>query len=324
MKALINKAVSVALKGENVPEDMAMKLMGAENSDLVHLLSAANEVREAFHGNEISLCSIVNAKNGLCPEDCAFCAQSVHHDTDTEPFDLISRDKMLEAARSAAKDGAREFSIVTSGKSIERDDLDSIASAISAIKDELGMETCSSLGILNEAELKRLKEAGLTNYHHNLETSRSFFPEICTTHSYDEDVDAVQTAKSLGFKVCCGGIFGMGENFEQRIELAVTLREIDVDCIPINFLNPIKGTRLEGDNGLTPLTCLKIIALYRLMLPTKHIFICGGREANLKELQPMMFLAGANGTLTGNYLTTSGNPAEEDRKMIQSLGMKVK
>ena len=272
----------------------------------------------------MGFCSIINAKSGLCPEDCSFCSQSVHHETNIEIHPLVDSSQILNAALNAVGNGAREFSIVTSGKGLTgRKELEVISTSIREMKGKVLIERCASLGIMDKESLRLLKDSGLQSYHHNLETARSFFPEVCTTHDYDEDVKAVRVAKELGFRVCCGGIFGLGESWEQRIEMAFTLRELDVDSIPINFLNPIKGTKMEGTNYLTPMECLKIIALYRCVHPKRDIFICGGREVNLRDLQSMMFLAGANGTMVGNYLTTSGRPAEDDLTMIRDLGLGV-
>jgi len=202
--------------------------------------------------------------------------------------------------------------------------LEVISTSLREMKEKLPINRCVSLGIMDMESLRVLKDSGLQCYHHNLETARSFFSQVCTTHDYDEDVEAIQVAKELGFRVCCGGIFGLGESWEQRVELAFTLKELDVDSIPINFLSPIKGTRMEGANHLTPMECLKIIALYRCVHPKRDITICGGREVNLRNLQSIMFLAGANGTMMGNYLTTSGRPPEDDLTMIRDLGLRVK
>ncbi len=192
------------------------------------------------------------------------------------------------------------------------------------MKDEVNIQRCASLGIIDEATARRLKDAGVEEYHHNLETARSFFPNICTTHDYEEDVATVRAVKSAGLKACCGGIFGMGESREQRIEMAFTIKELDVDSIPMNFLNPIKGTQLENAEPMAPFEILKTIAVYRLIFPDKDIKLAGGREKNLRDLQCMMFAAGANSTMIGNYLTTFGRPASEDLQMINDLGLTVK
>ncbi len=205
-----------------------------------------------------------------------------------------------------------------------REDLVRLGNAVARIRDEVGIETCVSLGMLTGEGISYLLSRGLRSVHHNLETSRRFFPSVCTTHEYEEDVRAVRAAKAAGAWVCCGGIFGIGEGDDDRVDLAMTLRELDVDSIPVNFLNPVAGTPLEGKRELTPFLCLKIIAMMRLCHPSREIIVCGGREVNLRDLQPLMFAAGATGTMAGNYLTTTGRPAEEDIRMIRDMGLTVR
>jgi len=313
------------LNGEGLSKEEAELLLPIKDEDILDILLLANTTRQKFKGNEVSLCSIINAKSGMCGEDCAFCSQSAYHKTDAPIYPFMGKEKILERAKEAMEMQAREFSIVISGYSPDSEiELIAIENSIACIAKETNLEPCASLGILSEDELIKLKNAGLKNYHHNLETARSFYNNICSTHSYDEDLETVKTAKQLGFNVCCGGIFGMGESWSQRIELAFTLKELDVDSIPINFLNPIPGTRLEKARFLTPLECLKIISVFRLIMPKKDIFVCGGREVNLRDLQSMLFFAGANGMMIGGYLTTSGRKPEEDLRMIYDLGLKIK
>jgi biotin synthase len=313
------------LSGEGLSKEEAELLLPIKDEDILDILLLANTTRQKFKGNEVSLCSIINAKSGMCGEDCAFCSQSAYHKTDAPIYPFMGKEKILERAKEAMEMQAREFSIVISGYSPDSEiELIAIENSIACIAKETNLEPCASLGILSEDELIKLKNAGLKNYHHNLETARSFYNNICSTHSYDEDLETVKAAKQLGFNVCCGGIFGMGESWSQRIELAFTLKELDVDSIPINFLNPIPGTRLEKARFLTPLECLKIISVFRLIMPKKDIFVCGGREVNLRDLQSMLFFAGANGMMIGGYLTTSGRKPEEDLRMIYDLGLKIK
>jgi len=313
------------LNGEGLSKEEAELLLPIKDEDILDILLLANTTRQKFKGNEVSLCSIINAKSGMCGEDCAFCSQSAYHKTDAPIYPFMGKEKILERAKEAMEMQAREFSIVISGYSPDSEiELIAIENSIACIAKETNLEPCASLGILSEDELIKLKNAGLKNYHHNLETARSFYNNICSTHSYDEDLETVKTAKQLGFNVCCGGIFGMGESWSQRIELAFTLKELDVDSIPINFLNPIPGTRLEKARFLTPLECLKIISVFRLIMPKKDIFVCGWREVNLRDLQSMLFFAGANGMMIGGYLTTSGRKPEEDLRMIYDLGLKIK
>ncbi len=320
--ALVSELLDRVFAGGRITEDEALRLIHLEGDELFDLLHAANRIRAGFKGNRVNLCSIINAKSGLCPEDCSFCAQSARFETKAPVFDMVDPDRIVEAARRAREMRSREFSIVTSGRSVEDGgELERLCSALERIRDEGGIERCASLGIMSRESLLRLKEAGLQSFHHNLETARSFFPEICTTHDYEEDVETVRTAKELGFEVCCGGIFGLGESLEQRVELAMTLRELDVDSIPLNFLNPIEGTAMEGRPTVPPLEALKTIAVYRFVLPEKDIIVSGGREVTFRDLQPMIFMAGANGTLIGNYLTTKGSEPERVLRMIEDLGL---
>jgi biotin synthase len=290
----------------------------------LYLFVEAARIRDHFVGSTVHLCSIINAKSGKCPENCAFCAQSAHHQTGVDVYPLVDEDEIVRCATLAEQNGAGCYGIVTSGTRINRtEELDSVCRAVGRIKAETGISPSCSLGIMDETMAIRLRDAGMETYHHNLETSRSFFPQICTTHDYEDDVATIRAAKNVGLRVCAGGIFGLGESFAQRIEMALTLRELDVDKVPLNFLNPVAGTRLEGADNLTPLECLTIIAVYRFMLPGKRLSICGGREKNLRELQSWMFLAGANGTMTGNYLTTPGRLPELDRQMLKDLQLPV-
>lgn len=296
----------------------------ARGDDLFQLLATAYRIREEHFGNRVRLCSIVNAKSGRCPENCAFCAQSVHHATDAPVYPLLDPEEIAASALKAGESGSSCFGIVTSGSSIAKGpELERICASLRAIRSRTAVSPSCSLGNIDRETAVRLKEAGAVTYHHNLETSRSFFPSICTTHDYDEDVTTIRNAKQASLDVCCGGIFGLGETMTQRIELALTLRDLDVDSVPVNFLNPIPGTRLENADFLTPMTCLAIIAVFRLILPEKNIIICGGRERNLRDLQSLIFLAGANGMMVGNYLTTTGRDEARDMMMLRDLEMAI-
>lgn len=320
---ILEKAFEKGLSGEGLSAREALEFTALPEESIYEILAVTERVRKAHKGIEVNLCSIVNAKSGLCKEDCSFCSQSVKYNTGVSEYPMSEPGKLVEAAHRAEAAGAREFSIVTSGTKIEKErDIESLAEALKEMKGSVGMERCASLGILTREVLVRLKESGLESYHHNLETGRSFFPKVCSTHEYDDDVEVVKTAKELGFYVCSGGIFGLGEAWEDRVELASTLKELGVDSVPVNFLNPRPGTPLEGAENLTPVECLKIIALLRLMLPGKDIVICGGRDVNLRDLQSMIFAAGANGMMIGNYLTTPGRDPGADRRMIEDLGLK--
>lgn len=302
----------------------AADLVALSETEPYELFHSADRVRRHFKGNVVRLCSIVNARSGACSEDCKFCAQSGRHKTGVAVYPLLSADKLLDAADASVRAGADCFGIVTSGRGPDgrcpgrETDLAAVCGTIARLD---GVEACASLGALTPESAALLRRAGLCRYNHNLETARSFFPSICTTHSYDDRVATVRAAKAAGLKACCGGIFGLGESWPQRIEMALDLRELDVDTVPINFLNPVPGTQLEGRRPLPALEGLRIIALYRLVLPEKNIKTAGGRGLCLGDMQSWMFYAGANGTLIGNYLTTAGRPAEDDLRMIRTLGL---
>ncbi|HOS60303.1 MAG TPA: biotin synthase BioB, partial [Syntrophorhabdaceae bacterium] len=264
----------------------ALELYDLGKSKPFLLMAYASEVRDYFKGKNISLCSIVNAKSGLCPQNCKFCAQSAHYVTRAEVYPLMTKENILERAKEAKESGVGMFSIVTSGTRIEgEDEWKEIEEAIVGMV-ALGIKPCASIGMLDSERAKRLKDVGLFRYHHNLETARSNFDNICSTHDYDDDIETVKNAKNAGLSVCSGGIIGLGETMEKRIEIAFTLKELDVDSVPINILNPIEGTPLNSAEPLSPLEILITIALYRFILPDKDIKLCGGKEKNLGQLLP--------------------------------------
>jgi biotin synthase len=323
-RTFIQNTTERVLAGGVVAADEVLRLAESEGCDLPLLFAEASRIREHFKGNAASLCSIINAKSGRCPENCAFCAQSSAHSTNAQVYPLVDEEELVRCARSAEQNGARCYGIITSGTGIQPGaELEKICRALRRIKSETGIDPSCSLGIIDYDTALLLKEAGMATYHHNLETSRSFFPGICSTHDYEDDVETIRAVKRAGLKVCCGGIFGLGEGFAHRVEMAETLRELDVDTVPINFLNPVEGTPLANAAFLTPMECLTIIALYRFMLPAKDLTVCGGREKNLRELQSWIFLAGASGMMTGNYLTTPGRAPEQDRQMLEDLGLTI-
>jgi biotin synthase len=290
------------------------------------LLARARSVREAVFGNQVSLCGITNAKSGRCAEDCGFCAQSAHFERTGAPeYGMTSAREIADHARAAEAAGAREFSIVTSGTRLSREsELAEVEEAIRTIRRETTVEPCSSLGLMRAPELERLRRAGLEHYHHNLETARSHFDRVCTTHTYDAQLETIRAAKALGYKLCTGGILGMGETPDQRVELAETIRDLDVDCIPLNFLNPRPGTPMAGLRAITPEECLAAIAVFRLMMPTAHLFVMGGREVNLGALQDRIFDAGADGTMVGNYLTSAGTQPADVVDLVRRQGLELR
>jgi len=321
---MISPVVECAVKsieeGALLSRDDARDLLQVE--DIHDLLYGANRLRQRFKGNTVDFCSIVNARSGKCSENCRFCAQSSHHDTKALTFPLVSQQEIFRQAKSAGEAGACRFGIVTSGRGIHSSsDLENIAGSIRRLAKEDIIARCASLGELTPESADLFLKSGLQRYHHNLETSERFFPQICTTHTFHDRVNTIRIAKEAGLEVCSGGIFGMGEDWDDRIELALTLRVLDVDSVPLNFLVAVKGTPLQDTPALAPMEILKIIALFRYLLPTKDIKVCGGREANLGDFQSWIYYAGANGTLIGNYLTTVGRPPEEDHHMAKSLNL---
>ena len=317
----IQSSADKVLAGGAVDRATALVLASAGNADLIDLFSAANRVREHFRGNAVDICSIVNAKSGACSEDCRYCAQSSHYATDAPVYPLIDVDRMAAAALEAKDNGARRFCIVTSGRGIDdAADLRSIAKGVERVR-EAGLSPCATLGTLSSDQLRYLKDAGLHRYHHNIETSREYFPKICTTHTYDERIELLVQARALGLSSCSGGILGMGETMQDRVNMAFVLRDLDVDSIPLNFLMPVPGTPLASLAPIGPLEALHAIALFRLILPKKEIRVCGGRGSALGDLHPLIFLAGADGFMIGNYLTRTGLDPRDDLAMLSSLGL---
>jgi biotin synthase len=320
MDSTLIKLTDKAINTSDIDRDDAEKLYEIGQQHPFLLLAYASQIREHFKGRKISLCAIVNAKSGVCPENCRFCAQSVHYGTDAPVYPLVSSQEIIEKGRTAFDAGARHFGIVTSGTRIDdQDEWDEIYHAIAGLN-EIGIRPCGSLGMLDHETARNLKKFRLFRYHHNLETSRSFFDAICSTHAYDEDIETVMIAKKAGLSVCSGGIIGLGEKMEHRIELAMTLKELDVDSVPINILNPIEGTPLAAIPPLSPMEILLTIAIYRFVLPDKDIKLCGGKEKNLRQLLPLSIIAGCNSFMTGNYLTTPGRNTANDLEMIADLG----
>ncbi|RJQ53504.1 MAG: biotin synthase BioB [Nitrospiraceae bacterium] len=304
--------------GDGIDRQTALDLSYRKGVEIYDLFASANRTREKFRGNKVDLCSIINAKSGACPEDCSFCAQSAHSKTDISVYPLMEKEQILEAAVFSRENGVRRFCVVTSGKKPSFKELRAICDLISGIR-KTGLLPCATLGLLDKEQLRQLRDAGLHRYHHNLETSEAFFSEVCTTHTYREKVRTIEYAKSLGLSICSGGIFGLGESWEDRVDMAFALRELGVDSVPVNFLAPVRGTPLEDREALRPFEALKIISVCRLILPDREIRVCGGRPATLRDMNSYIFFAGADGLLVGNYLTTQGRNLTDDLKMIRDL-----
>ena len=283
-------------------------------------LEEARRVRERHFGLWVETCAIVNAKSGLCPSDCKFCAQSKAWTTKVKIYPLLSEEDLLTKVALAAQSGIDRFSFVTSGISLSQKELKLLIKVIEKAKNLYPqVELCASLGQLKEDALKALKEAGLSRYHHNLETAASFYPQICTKQDWKARYETAWRVKEVGLSLCCGGIFGLGETPKHVLELAEALQNLEPDSVPINFLHPIPGTPLEGAHFLTPMQCLRILTVFRLLLPQVAIRVCGGREYNLRDLQALALLP-ANALMVGHYLTTRGRELAHDYQMILDLG----
>ncbi len=312
------------IEGLSISQEQAVELLETKGSpDIMDLLCSANRIRHYFKSDKIDLCGIINAKSGSCSEDCSFCSQSAHNCAKVEEYPLLDADSIVDKARQVASIQAIRVGIVTSGKSIHSEkEVDMICETLRKMKDSVPIKRCASLGTLSEKTLVKLKDAGLESFHHNLETAESFFPEICTTHTYQDRIKTVLAAKKAGLKVCCGGLFGLGENNRQRVELAFTLKDLGVDMIPLNFLVAHTDTPAQKIPPLPPMEILKIIAMFRFVLPRKDIRVCGGRETNLRGLQPLIYIAGANGSMVGDYLTINGRDYKQDIQDIEDLLLK--
>jgi biotin synthase len=299
------------------------KIAAVPDTDVMKMLPGADLLRENAFGNEVHLCTICNGKSGRCSEDCRFCAQSGHYDTDASVYSLMEQERLEEIGTAIAETQVNRYSIVTTGKGLPSGEVTRVARALGNVT-SAGIRTCASLGILGEQELEVLRSSGVDRYHHNLETAESHFSNVCSTHCFQDRLETIKRAENLGFSVCSGGIFGIGESDAQVLELALTLKELSVDAVPINFLIQIAGTPFENYPRLTPLRCLKIIALFRYVLPMAEVIVCGGREANLRELHPLIFFAGASGIMTGNYLTETGRRLEDDLSLLERLGLSIR
>ena len=291
--------------------------------DLKELCQGADKIREAFVGEKVDLCSIINGRSGRCPEDCKYCAQSVHNHTACEIYDFLPEEKILEACKMNESEGVNRFAIVTAGRALSGEEFEKAIHAYETMKKECKIDLCASMGFLTKEQLHRLHEAGVTSYHHNIETSRRNFPNICTTHTYDMKIESLKMVKEEGMCACSGGIIGMGETWEDRLDMAISLAELGIDSIPINALMPIKGTPLENQEQLTEDDILRTIAFFRYINPDANIRLAAGR-ALLTNDGETAFESGASATITGNMLTTVACATiRSDRKMLQDMGRDV-
>ena len=313
----LTKVHDAAHEGEPVSAQTALAVLRCPSYNIPEILRATTRMRQEYFRDSVTLCSILNAKSGACGEDCAFCAQSSFHGTAVQSLALRSKETMIEAYQAAKKYPITHFGVVTSGRALKTKDIHDLCEAIRSSPDS-DVGWCASLGCLSKNQLKMLKAAGLKRFHHNLETAESFFPTICSTHLYAERLATVRAVRELGMEICCGGVLGMGESLEQRVELALALAGEQVDSIPLNFLIPIKGTPLERQKPMRPLDIIRSIAMFRLVNPQAEIQVCAGR-LHLRDLQSMIFYAGATGMMIGPLLTVAGRNMEEDLQMLKDL-----
>lgn len=312
------------LAGEDLAREDARWLFGLEQrADIFDLMAWANRIREHYKGNRIHLCSIVNIKASGCSENCRFCAQSAHYQTAAPRYELIETESLLAAAEEAKANGVTALGLVAAWRGVEEGPvLDKLCEQFGQLRDRGLARPDASLGILHSQRVAdRLKAAGVECYNHNLETSPRFFGQVCTTHTYQERLQTIRYLKQAGIKICSGGILGMGETRQDRCELAFALKELGVHVVPINILNPIPGTPFASREPLPPLEILKTIACFRFILPRQEIKVAGGRTVNLRDLQPLIFMAGASALMVGNYLTTVNQPVDKDLQMLKDLGL---
>lgn len=325
MEKYIIKLKNKVLDGKEINYEEALSLISLDTNNkniLDILLKSANEIREAFMGRRVDLCTIMNAKSGKCSEDCKFCAQSSHYKTGVDEYSLLEYNEILRRAKEMESKGVHRFSLVTSGKGMTGKEFNDILNIYEGLRENTNLKLCASLGIIDYEHAKKLKLVGVTTYHHNVETSKDNFDNICTTHTYQDRIRTIKEAKRAGLDVCVGGIIGMNESKEQRLQMAFEIRELNVKSIPINILNPIKNTPMEDYDILEPMEILKTTAVFRFIIPNVYIRYAGGR-LSLKGYDKIGFNGGVNSAIVGDYLTTVGNGIENDKKMIIEQGLEL-
>jgi biotin synthase len=311
-----------ALNGELLTPEEGLAVLEADNDEILPIMQAAFAVRKHYYGKKVKLNMIINAKSGLCPEDCGYCSQSIVSTAPVKKYTLLDKDTLLAGAREAMSRKAGTYCIVAAGKGPTDKELEQVVEAVREIRDTMPLKICACLGILKDGQAERLAEAGVHRYNHNLNTSKANYPSITTTHTYDQRVETVEQVKTHGMSPCSGVIIGMGETDREIVEMAYALRELDADSIPINFLNAIPGTPLENAGRTPAMKALKVLALFRFICPSKEIRAAGGREVNLRTLQPLSLYA-VNSLFVGDYLTTAGQEVTTDHQMIEDLGFEI-
>lgn len=316
IKALYNRVIG----GHLITREEALFLY---KEDLGDLTRYADMIRDYFCGNQFDMCTIINGKSGLCSENCKFCAQSSHYNTGSKVYSLLSEEEILADAKKNADQGVMRYSIVTAGRSLSDGEVDRMCQIIRRIKEEVHISVCVSFGLLKEDQFRRLKEAGAERVHNNLEASENFFPSVCTSHSFSDKVQAIRAAQAAGMDVCSGGIMGLGEGIEDRIDMALSLRDLGIESIPVNMLNPIPGTPMEKYESLDEKEMQRIIAVYRFILPKAFIRLAGGRGL-MSDKGKACFMSGANAAISGDMLTTAGITVDKDKKLLEELDYMIK
>ncbi len=308
--------------GHEIDEATALSILNTPDLEILDLLSAAYKIRHHYFGNSVQLYFLMNAKSGLCPEDCSYCSQSKISDAPIEKYNLLDRAKLLDGARVAFERQSKTYCIVISARGPNEREIRAIEEIVPEIKSKFNLKICACLGLLNQEQANRLKVAGVDRVNHNLNTSSNHYGNICSTHTYQDRINTLGHVRRAGMEICSGGILGMGESQQDIVQLAFHLRELKAESIPLNFLNPIDGTPLAGRNDLSPLICLKTLAMFRFANPERELRIAGGRELHLRSLQPLGLYV-ANSIFVGDYLTTKGQPPEADYQMITDLGFEI-
>lgn len=319
-KALANRILD---GGESITRDEALAVLNSSDDELLDVLQGAYLIRKNFFGKKVSLHVLKNAKSGVCPEDCSFCSQSKSSSADVQEYEMQSVEEIVTGAQDAADMQALRYCVVTSSRAPSENEMKTITDAATRIKQKYPqLELCASMGFLSEEKARRLKDSGVDRFNHNLETSANFYPSICSTHKFEDRVETARTVKKVGLDLCCGGLIGMGESLEDRVDLAMSLKELKTDSAPINFLDPREGTGLADRERVSPNDCLRTLAMFRFVLTYAEVRIAGGRETCLRNLQPLS-LYPANSMFTNGYLTTGGQNFEADRQMIEDAGFEV-
>lgn len=322
MPTIWSEMADRVIEGNEITDEEALSVLNCSDDELLLLLDGVYKVRHHYYGKKVKLNMILNAKSGLCPENCGYCAQSAISTAPVDSYRLVNRDQLLQGAEQANRMHVGTYCIVASGRGPSNREVDTVVAAVEEIKQKYELKVCACLGILKPDQANRLKEAGVDRYNHNINTSREHHTTITTSHTYDDRVNTVNTAKQAGISPCSGVIVGMKETKKDVINMARSLKVLDADSIPVNFLHAIDGTPLEGTNELDPRYCLKVLALFRYINPTKEIRISGGREVNLRSLQPLGLYA-ANSIFVGDYLTTAGQASTKDHAMLEDLGFEI-